>query len=158
MTSAEQLKCLPPTEDALTLNIKRAHYQCSIWRNVELQTAALLRVEDYGWTKDIDNKCLDPTPLLLTTPIAPAFLMKITFCNCSSSEPCTSQNCSCRKANLKCSELCRCKGNCCNGEPATLESIDEFITEEESDDELSEDESQSFFSEQLSILLGLIMF
>ena len=36
MISVLRLNCLPPTEEAVKLNIKRAHYQCSIWRNVKM--------------------------------------------------------------------------------------------------------------------------
>ena len=97
MISFLRLNCLPPTEEAVKLNIKRAHYQCSIWRNVKMVHPTVLLNEECSWIKDTTNKCLDPTPLEPITPMTPDFLMKVTFCGCSSSNPCSSQNCSCRR-------------------------------------------------------------
>ena len=37
---------------------------------------------------------------------------------------------------MKCSELCKCRGTCCNGKTVVLQTTDDFITEETSDDEV----------------------
>ena len=144
MTSASSLKWFPPTLEAARLNIQRAHFQCFIWRNLKMETAVTLEPENYGWTKDTANKSLEILCLDPITPIAPDVLMKITFCGCSSAEPCKTQNCGCRKNTIKCSALCKCTGTCCNGNRESsidaLSSIDGFLHEEDSEgDEQPED-------------------
>ena len=114
MNTCFDLKYLPPTREAFRMNLKRAHYQCSIWKNVKGQTATELLPENFGWTKDFTNKTLDPIQLMPGTPIAPDFLLKLTFCGCDSTNPCASHSCGCKKANIKCSDLCKCSGNCIN--------------------------------------------
>ena len=75
------------------MNVKRAHFQSSVWRNVKMMKAEVLDAEEYGWIKDLTNKCLDPVHLEPTTPIAPDVLLKITFCGCCSAQPCSSNKC-----------------------------------------------------------------
>ena len=43
----------------------------------------------------------------MTLPIAPDSIL--CFVNCSCKKGCSNARCSCQKASLKCSELCRCK-------------------------------------------------
>ena len=105
----KDLEKFPPTVEAARINIKRAHYQASIWRNLSLDIVPL-DVEQFGWVKDSTNKTVDPVFLDLTTPIAPDSLLKVTFCG---QNPCSSQRCSCKQANVTCGELCKCKGECC---------------------------------------------
>ena len=114
MTGVCDLQSFPPTLEAVRLNIKRAHFQCSIWKNVKMAKAEQLEAEKYGWIKDLTNKCIDPVYVEPAIPIAPDVLLKITFCGCCSAEPCSSKNCGCRKATLKCSILCKCAGSCSN--------------------------------------------
>lgn len=49
MSSVSDLENFPPMIEAARLNIKRAHYQCSIWRNSMPNTTCTLDVEQYGW-------------------------------------------------------------------------------------------------------------
>lgn len=142
MDSPSKLRYLPPTKDALGLNIKRAHFQCSIWKNVTLENAAQLRPEDFGWTKDTVNECLDPTPLPQDRAVAPDCLLSVTFCGCCSANPCSTQRCSCKKAQLQCTVLCKCQGNCCNGEATELERIDIDNNNTEDGDGHDDDESE----------------
>ena len=140
-TSISELKRFPPTLEAAQLNVKRAHFQCSIWKNLKLERPASLDAEKYGWKKDTANKSLEILCLENNTPIAPDVLMKITFCGCSSAEPCKSNKCGCRQKELKCSVLCKCTGTCCNSNqdistPSDdLSAIDHFGTEEDNEEE-----------------------
>ena len=70
MTSVKDLEKFPLTVEAARLNIKRAHYQASIWRNLSLDIVPL-DVEQFEWVKDSTNKTVDPVFLDSTTPIAP---------------------------------------------------------------------------------------
>ena len=49
LSSVSDLENFPPMIEAARLNIKRAHYQCSIWRNSMPNTTCTLDVEQYGW-------------------------------------------------------------------------------------------------------------
>lgn len=113
MLSVLSLKYLPPTMEALKLNIKRAHYQTAIWKNVRMiEPAGELNPEDHGWDKDTANRCMVPTELPPDILLAPEYLLKVTYCGCSSENPCKTANCSCKKANVRCSDLCKCGGTC----------------------------------------------
>lgn len=153
MTSVSDLEKFPPTLEAARLNIKRAHYQSSIWRNLRLDIVAdtvhTLEAEQFGWVKDSTNKCLDPLFLDPTTPIAPDNLLKITFCGCCCGKPCSTQRCGCQNASVKCGMLCKCKGECCNGAPLPEEDsgdlaiVDEVNGEDSGDEGNDEDEHLS---------------
>ena len=94
---------LPPTLDVLQLHIRRANYQCYIWKHA---TRALLNMPDpvnHGWIINDESLAI----LWMTLPIAPDSIL--CFVNCSCKKGCSNARCSCRKASLQCSELCRCK-------------------------------------------------
>lgn len=133
MNTISDLKYLPPTKEAIILNIKRAHYQCSIWKNVNMDIPSDLLPENYGWKMDISNKCLEPVQLTPETPISPEFLLTLIFCGCDSANPCVSGNCGCNKGKFKCSELCKCRGTCSNG--PTIEDEYNIINELDNGDE-----------------------
>ena len=143
MTSVSEPKRFPPTLEAARLNIKRAHFQCSIWKNLKMETAvSLIDAENYGWKKDTANKSLEILCLEHNTPIAPAdVLMKMAFCGCSSAEPCKSKKCGCRQNEMKCSVLCKCAGTCCNANQGSSRPSDDlytsnhFLTEQDSEGE-----------------------
>ena len=100
MTSVSELKRFPPTLEAVRLNVKRAHFQCSIWKNLKMETAVSFDAENFGWKKDTANKSLEILCLEHNTPIAPDVLTKTTFCGCSSAEPCKSKKCGCRQNEM----------------------------------------------------------
>ena len=86
-----------------------------------------LDVEKFGWVKDSTNKTVDPV-----------------FQN-----PCSSLRCSCKQANVTCGELCKCKGECCNGSAPQevhnddLAVVDEVTTMEDSGDEDNDEDGHS---------------
>ena len=148
MTSVKDLEKFTPTVEAARLNIKRVHYQASIWKNLSLDIVPL-DVEQFGWVKDSTNKTVDPVFMDSTTPIAPDSLLKVRFCGCCSQNPCSSLRCSCKQANFTCGELCKCKDECCNGSAPQevhnddLAVVDEVTTMDDSGDEENDEDGHS---------------
>ena len=87
---------------------------------------------------------MDPTNLPPNVEVAPVGLMSVTFCARCSANPCSSQRCSYQKANLKCNELCKCKGTCCNGSTIPFGDIVEFNNESYDEIEDNEDVENDF--------------
>ena len=61
MTRAPKLSSLPPTTEAFSENVKRAHLQTFIWKNALQLQPQSLEATDYGWTKNMTMKSLKPT-------------------------------------------------------------------------------------------------
>ena len=117
--TAPLLKSLPATIEVLTENIKRAHFQTAIWKHSHLQNPPTLDPIDYGWYKDTFTSCLMPVMIPTGIKAAPAEVLKLIRCNCSSDSPCgPTSRCSCSKAQMSCSEFCSCYSKdssaCCN--------------------------------------------
>jgi len=56
-------EALPPTSDALSLHVKRVHYQVTVWKQAHCSEPHLPDPETLGWKKIADNKL---QPLLMT--------------------------------------------------------------------------------------------
>lgn len=75
-------------------------------------------------------------PITTTRNAAPASILSIVSCKCT--KGCSSQACSCKKAGLRCSALCKhCTGNACEN------SLDTDINEEDAQREV---EDEPFFA------------
>ncbi|CAJ1053436.1 hypothetical protein BSL78_26761 [Xyrichtys novacula] len=96
---------IPPTSDALDQHLKRSVFQASIWTTAHMSMMPIHSPTDHGW-KEEDRKLL---PIWTTLPLAKDILKLDVKCNCKS--PCvpTCTRCSCVKAKLKCTRLCKCK-------------------------------------------------
>ena len=113
--STPRLCSLPPTTEAFVENVKRAHYQASIWRSAKEEDPPELDVEKYGWKKDDVNRSLVPTTIPEAVNLAPDSVLKLIRCGCQSGTSCNSSRCGCRSANLSCTVFCACHdGGCCN--------------------------------------------
>lgn len=123
-----KLCSLPPTSEAFEQNVKRAHFQCAIWRKA-LQEPPNLDPTEYGWFKDEERKALQPVMLPPSRLSAPDYVLKLVCCSCASEKPCHSSRCGCVAANLACTTFCHCQGSSsvCNNEQtrATEESDEE---------------------------------
>ncbi len=95
-----KLECLPPTTEAFSLHVCRAHYQAALWRYATCPDLPDIDPSQYGWEKDFVTWTLAPIQLPPDTPIAPDSLLKILCCNCESEEPCKSKRCSCHCNNI----------------------------------------------------------
>ena len=77
------LQSLPPADEALEINIKRAHYIAILWKNCITGTTPELDPLEYGWEKD--GESLRPNMLPDGTDVASEIVLQMTRCKCSSS-------------------------------------------------------------------------
>ena len=101
---------LPPIERAASFHSQRVHLQVIIWKTLSNHH---LDPKLWGWKEKGDKL----TPKMTDPPAASGSLLKFIWCNCksSSSKPCGTTICSCRKHGLKCvtasgdchGEICR---------------------------------------------------
>jgi hypothetical protein len=111
--TSSKLCCLPPTNEAFAENVKRAHYQTSVWRSLEQSNPPELDPEDFGWRKEVETKSLKPVTLPENTALAPEFILKLIRCGCQRIMPCSTQMCRCKRANMNCTIFCACYQNGC---------------------------------------------
>lgn len=132
---------LPPTEDSLSLHVKRANYQAYIWRNATTAMLNLPSATDNGW--QLNGGYLAIT--WMSIPIAPDSLLS--FINCGCKLGCNTNRCNCKKASLKCTDLCKCEG-CRN--PFNVENEEEDYNAQmcdgltDSDSENEDEQSDSY--------------
>ena len=92
MTHAPKLASLPPTTEAFSENVKRAHLQTFIWKHALQLHPQKLEPTEYGWIKDESAKSLQPTTVPADTPLAPSSILKLIRCTCSSETPASLQD------------------------------------------------------------------
>ena len=136
---------LPPTQDAARYHAFRTYHQVQTWMGREKNPL------DWGWTTGRQGL----TPIKTTINAAPDSLLQTISCQCK--KGCT-KACSCRKAGLHCSIICKnCSGQSCENVPEIITHdddiqeeavsiIDQMITQENEDIEhfifvIEEDES-----------------
>ena len=91
---------IPPTSDALDLHLQRTVFQASIWTAAHKSIIPTQDPCNHGWMKK-DNKLI---PVWTTLPLAQhAFDLQV---KCSCTKTCSL--CKCKKANLRCTRLCKC--------------------------------------------------
>lgn len=119
---------LPPTKGALAQHTKRAHYQAMVWNHDGIAKPDIPQPSQLGWT--VENSIYVPVITLL--PPAPKAVLELVSCKCVK-DMCRTARCSCKRANVVCTEMCTCEGSddiCLNTQqPPSSESDD-------SDDEL----------------------
>lgn len=99
---------LPPTSDAVVFHIQRAHLQTLIWIKATEAKPDVPEATDNGW----EMVCGDFVPKLTSLPAVPEACVNLIRCSCKGT--CTTLRCSCRKAKLKCTGMCKCVGHCLN--------------------------------------------
>jgi hypothetical protein len=99
---------LPPNQNSLDQHINRANYQCYIWRHANQPVQNLPNFCDHGWKIDDQG---DVLVNWMTLPPAPDSVLEFVHCKCT--KGCENNRCSCVKATLRCSDLCKCT-NCKN--------------------------------------------
>ncbi|KAF3854324.1 hypothetical protein F7725_022379, partial [Dissostichus mawsoni] len=90
------LAALPPTHEAFIENVKRAHFQAMLWRNLYVNLLPALNPEEFGWKKDTCNRSLIPTHLPEDAKLVPDYILEMIRCGCKSETPCNSKKCSCK--------------------------------------------------------------
>jgi hypothetical protein len=110
VTTAPKLRSLPPTTEAFTQNVKRAHL---IWKAALQQDPPDVDPTDYGWEKDELNKALLPISVPSDTQCAPSEVLRMICCGCSADPPCSTTRCSCSQAQISCTPFCQCYAEGC---------------------------------------------
>ncbi|CAG9820049.1 unnamed protein product [Phaedon cochleariae] len=119
-----QLARLPPTSDAGRYHSFRTYQQVQTWLGNNKIPA------DWGWSLTKQGV----VPITTTKNAAPESLLKILACKCA--RGCSTAACSCKKAGLRCSVICKhCSGHAC--ENSRVPELNE--DDEEEDDDLLED-------------------
>ena len=106
--SSPNLAALPPTKESFIENVKRAHLQAYMWRNLNMDQPPTLNPEEFGWKKDICNRSLIPIHLPENAKRVPDYILKMIRCGCKSDTPCNSKKCSCKVHGLPCTMFCAC--------------------------------------------------
>ena len=134
--AAPKLQSLPPTHEAFTENVARAHLQVAIWKQALELNPPNVDPLTHGWTRHNGSTYLTPTTVPDNVPLAPDDILKMIKCSCDSATPCNSRRCGCQNANMACTSFCTCQGGdgCFN--PKTRERIQ---AEDESDDEMNDE-------------------
>ncbi|XP_014661606.1 PREDICTED: uncharacterized protein LOC106804783 [Priapulus caudatus] len=121
---------LPPTHAALRAAIMRAHYQALIWSVDVVANPELPSPDDYGWYL-VEGQY---RPVMTTLPPAPEAVIHLVRCSCAKTK-CSSNHCKCRKAGLRCTELCSCsEGDGCDNMP------DDDVGQDDDDEPSSDDD------------------
>ena len=102
-SKATKPAALPPTQNALELHNKRAHYQALVWKQASIQQPNLPSPDEMGWIKE-DGNAVQLVPLLITYDPIPKACKELMFCSCKSG--CTTLRCGYKKAKLFCTEVC----------------------------------------------------
>ena len=111
VTGAPKLKSLPPTYEAFEQNVRRAHFQVSVWK------AALEKDPPELWReKDEASRSLLQVTLSVGVALAPMDVLKVIRCGCATDQPCATVRCMCGSAQMSCTIYCGCHGmeECCN--------------------------------------------
>ena len=86
---------------AFTENVKRAHFQSLLWRDISLDPRSL-NPEGYGWTKDEVNKTMTPTYAPENIKPVPDYMLETVKCGCKSATPCSTKRCGCKEKGISC--------------------------------------------------------
>lgn len=116
-----KLCSLPPTEAAFRENALRGHLAVVVWRESLKADPPALSPTDHGWHHSTEGSTiLFPTVVPPDTPLAPADLLKLVKCNCSSERSCATRRCGCRANDLGCTIFCNCRADddCHNKKPS----------------------------------------
>jgi hypothetical protein len=103
------LEHLPPTSNAFEQHVKRTVFQAiHCWSHCLKQQMPAIDPGLWGWEKQ-DDKWI---PIWMTIPEVSQMCRELIHCSCK--KACTAR-CKCVKANLPCTGLCQCDGECVRG-------------------------------------------
>ena len=126
---------LPPTNDELMQHIRRANYQSMVWKRSLERDPEIPNPDGYGWK--LVNAVLSCV-WMENKPAAEAIL-ELIECTCYRS---CEGNCQCEAHGLRCTNLCRCEGDCANSTEDVDESEHEISDENDDDTDGSESDSE----------------
>ena len=100
---------IPPTSDALQLHTKRVAYQAGhCWGQCDIPCPVIPSPSEWGWTMSEEQLW---KPLWMTLPEASKACRELLRCGCRMEKGCKG-HCKCRKAEMQCTALCKCGGDC----------------------------------------------
>ena len=123
---------LPPTCDSLVQHIYRANFQAASWYQCLSAEVNVPSPVGNGWA--LDDEELKITWMI--RPPAPQSLIECVECKCKTG--CSTMRCSCKKADLKCTDLCSCC-DCQNEAAGDDDDADESscdLAQSDDDDEI----------------------
>ena len=131
-----RLKCsndagLPPNRDCLKQHILRANYQCAIYRRACQRAISAPSTDGHGWRMENGTLVVN----WMTEAPAPDNVLQDVHCRCKKSK-CNNKSCSCKSAQLPCTDLCGC---------LDCENNDNISTNNTSSDESEEDDAVDAF-------------
>lgn len=116
-TSTPKIQSLPPSTEAFTENVKRAHLQTLIWKAAVLLDPPSIDPVEFGYVRHEPSKSLVPVTVPAGVPLAPDEILSLIKCNCQGDKRCGTQRCSCSRQKLPCTLFCGCNaGNECFNE------------------------------------------
>eukprot|EP00794_Sanderia_malayensis_P001844 gene1844-2077_t len=125
---------MPCTKDSLKKHIGRAMYQAAIWRRCLSPVVNCPDISEHGWLlDDAGGVSIDWMDL----PPAPDGILENVQCSCK--KGCSTNRCSCQKANLQCTSLCRCSS--CSNIVVSQDGVTESDTESDNMDPSDTDDS-----------------
>ena len=129
---AKKNYCLPPCKNSLIQHIKRANYQCKVWKSALSTRPFIASPEGHGWI--VTDEGLEPQ--FMTQDSGPRELAELTTCKCTKSR-CASRQCKCANMELSCTPACSCEGdaNACDNIDDTSDDDISGDHDVESDDE-----------------------
>ena len=92
LTSAPELKTLPPTTAAFIQHVLRAHLQAAIWRAALDPDPPLIDPTSHGWLHEEVSSMLLPVSLPPDVIRAPDDVLKMIRRGCSSERPCATNS------------------------------------------------------------------
>ncbi|XP_060776579.1 uncharacterized protein LOC132886053 [Neoarius graeffei] len=114
------MRCLPPTEDAFLLHLRRALHQLAVCKRAHLVQPNHPAATEFG--RQLVNGKL--VPVMMLKEAKPSELKLSKYCNCKKSM--CARGCSCARANVRCGIACLCTGdpNRCSRIELALEERD----------------------------------
>ena len=126
---------LPPTLDALIFHLRRANYQTFIWKSASVPVLNLPSLIENGW-HIVDGKFCEE---LIFHSSVPDSIVELTRCKCK--KGCKTNSCSCKRANLVCTDSCSCNNN---DDCENTNYYRSYDSEEEEEEEVVEEENEQY--------------
>ena len=105
VAGAPKLKSLPSTSEAFEQNVRRAHFQVSVWKAALEKYPPELATTNFGWEKDEASRSLLPVTISEGVALAPMDVLKVIRCGCATDQTCATARCMCGTAQMSCTIL-----------------------------------------------------
>ena len=140
-----RIKCseaqqMPPTQDALRQHVLRVNYQRFVWKNALCSMQNLTSPHGHEWIVETDENGSHRHVCWMTQFPAPKALLELVSCKCNVG--CTTQQCSCLRAALCCTDACGCR-NCKNSRKQINLPSPVLLEEETPESDIQTDDSDN---------------